>query len=175
MSARSRRGDEGIAALEMAVISSLLMLLAFGALPLFAMGHTYQRVNNAAADTVRYATSVDANAHSTTTAAGTTVITRRPTATDVKKFAQAAASDPTLDVTVKVCPDGDLSACVTPADPSMPLAAQSGDTVVITVSKDVDLSLFGSVANAAANLVGQGDIFPHDVRPMSSTASGREE
>lgn len=174
MTTRAMDSDEGVAALEMALITTVLLLLAFGALPLFAMGRAYQNVNSSAADTLRYATSVDANAHTANTSAGPK-ITRRPTADDVTRFAQAAAGDPTLRVTVKVCPDANMSACTTPSDTTLPLAAASGDTIVITVEKDVDLSLLGSVANAAANLVGQGDIAPDGVQTMTSTASGREE
>jgi hypothetical protein len=159
----------------MAIISSVVMLLAFGGLPLFAMMHGYQKVNGASADTLRYATSVNANPHIVrTNADGTQVISRRPTRNDITGFAQAAANDSTLDVSVTVYVGSSSSARAAAADDD-PIEALSGDTVTVVVSKDVDLTLLGSVANAAANLVGQGDVFPHDVRTMTSTASGREE
>jgi hypothetical protein len=159
----------------MAIISSLLMLLAFGALPLFALMHAYQKVNGASADTLRYATSVDANPHVVrTNADGTQVISRRPTRDDITRFAQAAADDSTLAVAVTVHVGSSATARAAAADDD-PLEALSGDTVVVTVSKDVDLSLLGSVANATTSLVGQGDVFPHGIQTMTSTASGREE
>jgi Flp pilus assembly protein TadG len=172
---RNLSDDVGVAAVEMAIISTVLLLLAFGALPLFSMGHAYQSTNSASADTLRYATGVDANAHSTTTSSGTVIISRRPTANDVTRFAQAAANDSTLVVVVKVCPDGVMTACAAPVDPSRPLTAASGDTVTVTVSKVVDLSLFGSVANAAGTLVGGGDIYPNGTVTITSTSTGREE
>ena len=167
--------DAGVAAVEMAVISTVLLLLAFGALPLFSMGRAYQSTSSAAADSLRYATGVDANAHSTTTSSGTVVISRRPTADDVTRFAQAATGDAALSVVVKVCPDGNRAACAAPSDPSRPLTAASGDTVTVTVTKVVDLSLFGSLANAIGTLVGNGDIYPNGNQSISSTSTGREE
>lgn len=175
MSRARARDEQGVAAVEMAIISTVLMLLAFGALPLFAMEHAYQNTNSASADALRYATGVDANAHATTTSSGTVVISRRPTANDVTRFAQAAANDSTLTVVVKVCPDGVMTACAAPTDPSRPLTAASGDTVTVTVTKVVDLSLFGSLANAVGQLVGSGDIYPNGNQSISSTSTGREE
>jgi len=100
---RRSRGDDGIAALEMALISGLLMMLAFAGLPLFAMMHAYQEVNGACADTLRYATAVDANPHVVkTNPDGTQVISRRPSRDDITRFAQAAANDSTLAVTITV-------------------------------------------------------------------------
>jgi Flp pilus assembly protein TadG len=168
-------GDEGIAALEMGIISTLLLLLAFAALPLFAMMHGYQKVNSASADTLRYATSVDANPHVVrTNADGTQVISRRPTRNDITRFAQAAANDSALVVTVTVY-QGSGTTTRTAAAGDDPIEALSGDTVTVTVAKDVDLSLLGAVANAAAGLVGQGDVAPHGIQTMSSTATAREE
>lgn len=170
-----RRDDDGVAALEMALVTTVLMLLAFGALPLFAMMHGYQKVNGASADTLRYATSVDANPRVVrTNPDGTQVISRRPTRDDITRFAQGAANDPNLVVTVTVYV-GTSSTARTAAAGIDPIEAQSGDTVTVVVKKDIDLSLLGSVANAAGQLVGAGDFAPHDTVTMSSTASAREE
>jgi Flp pilus assembly protein TadG len=167
--------DEGVAAVEMALISTVMLLLGFGAVPLFGMARAYQNTSSAASEALRYATGVDANAHTTTTASGAHIISRRPTANDVTRFAQAAAGDSTLSVLVQVCPDGNMAACSAPADPSAPLSAASGDTVTVTVSKVVDLSLVGSLANAVGSLVGAGSIAPHGAVTISSTSTGREE
>ena len=163
--------DDGVAAIEMALVTGLLLLLGFGALPILTLAHNYQRVNNASADTLRYATSVDANGHTTTNGD----YTRRPTTEDIMKFAQAASQDPTYTVTVTLCPGGDMTRCsVLPISADASTAA-SGDTVQVTVNKDVDLGLIGSLANAVASLVGQGGIAPQGTVQMSSTSSGREE
>ena len=168
--ARSRT-DDGVAAIEMALISLVLLLLAFGALPVLHRASTYHSVNDASADTLRYATSVDANGHTTTTGA----YTRRPTAVDIARFAQAASRDPDYVVTVELCPGGDLTKCTTLPLTADPTGAASGDTVRVTVAKTVDLGFFGSVANAVAKLTGGGSIAPQGVVTITSTSSGREE
>ena len=173
--ARRARGEDGVAAVEMAVLSSVLMLLAFSALPLFSMMRAYQSVNGASADTLRYATSVDANPRVVrTNPDGTQVISRRPTRDDITRFAQAAADDSALTVSVTVY-SGSSGTARTFTRTDDPIEAQSGDTVTLTVSKDVDLSLLGSVANAVGSLIGAGKLAPDGVTTLSSTASGREE
>jgi Flp pilus assembly protein TadG len=171
VSAPRRRGEDGVAAVEFALISTVLLLLAFAAVPLFEMARAYQRTNSSAADALRYATSVDANAHKTD--AG--VFTRRPTAKDVTKFAQAAGNNPNFTVTVKICPGGNMNACAVVSNVDAASTAVSGDVVVVTVSQSVDLSLIGSVANAIGSLVGSGNIAPHGAITITSTSTGREE
>lgn len=173
-----RHGDEGVAALEMAIISVVLMMLAFGGLPLFALMHGYQVVNGSSAGTLRYATAVYANPTPVASdGSGNPVLSRRPTRNDITRFAQAAQNDSSLSVTtvVYVGTTGSVRARRAGSTDDDPIEAISGDTVVITVSKSVDLTLLGNVANAASALAGQGDVFPHDVRTLTSTASGREE
>ena len=172
---RRARDDRGVAAVEMALVSGLVMLLAFGGLPLFAMMRAYQKVTSASADTLRFATSLDANPHVVrTNADGSQVISRRPTRSEIQSFADTATGDGAVTVSVTVYA-GTSGAARTAAANTDPIEAQSGDTVVVVVKRTVDLSLLGSVANAAAALVGQGDVFPQDVRTITSTASGREE
>ncbi|MCW2543377.1 MAG: hypothetical protein JWM40_929 [Frankiales bacterium] len=174
MSRRRDRGDDGVAALEFAMISLVLLFLAFAALPLFTLARSYEKTNNSSADTLRYASSLDANAHSTTTSAGTVAISRRPTRDDVTRFAQAAANDSKLVVTVVVYPAGSTTPR-TFIDSTYPIEAESGDKVVVTVAESVDLSLLGSLANGLGSLFGSGNIVPHGVVTMSSTSTGREE
>jgi Flp pilus assembly protein TadG len=170
-----KRTEDGVAALEMALVSSVLLLLAFGALPLFSMMHGYQKVNGASADTLRYATSVDANARVVrTNPDGTQVISRRPTRDDITRFAQGAANDPGLVITVTVYV-GESTTARAPKPGIDPIEAQTGDLVTVVVKKDIDLSLLGSVANAVGNLVGAGDFAPNSIVTVSSTASAREE
>lgn len=165
---RRARGSEGVAAVEMAIVLSLLMLLGFGTAPLFKMGGAYHTVSRVSAETLRFATAV--TAHGTRATPGA-VLRRRPTAAEVAAFAQQAAGSTPVTVLTLVCPDDVLSACVA-GDPS---SAGAGDGITVTVSTDVDLSALGAVANAVARVGGGGDIAPQGVRTMTSTAHGREE
>lgn len=167
---RSPRQDDGVAALELALVSTLLLFLTFASMPLLHMLRGYQTTSSAAADALRFATSVDANVSSR---GGT--LSRRPTTQEIVDFARASVDDPTLAVTVEVCPGGTTTACAPPADPEAVLPAVAGDTVRITVAKDVDLSLAGAVANAVGSLLGSGDVAPTGTVTMSSTSTGREE
>lgn len=162
------RGDEGVAAVEMAVVLSLFMLMGFGAVPLWRMGSAHQTVSRVAAETLRYATAVSANG---SRPAGGGAIRRRPTAAEVTAFARQAAGDSSLAVTTLVCP-GDVNTACAPGDPS---SAQSGDGVTVIVSATVDLSAAGAVANAVGGLFGSGDIAPRGATTLTSTVHGREE
>lgn len=160
--------DDGVAAVEMALVLTLFMLLAFGAVPLYSMAKGQQKVSKASSSAARYAASVDANG---SRPAGGGAISRRPTAAEVAAFAQQAVGDPALTVLTEICP-GDVASLCAPGNPS---SAKSGDGVRVTVSTPVDLSVLGSIANAVGSLVGSGSIAPEGIITMSSTATGREE
>jgi len=164
----SARRDEGVAAVEMAIVLTLMLMLSFGAVPIWKMGAAYHKVSRVSAETLRYATSV--SAHGTRATPGS-VLKRRPTAAEVATFAQQAAGDTPVTVVVLVCPDDVASACAA-GDPS---SAGAGDGITVSVSTDVDLNALGSLANAVASTVGGGDIAPQGVVTMTSTAHGREE
>jgi Flp pilus assembly protein TadG len=166
------RDERGIAALEFAMVSSLLMLLAFGALPLYAMVRGYQRTSKASAATLRYATAVDANG--SRDAGG--VLSRRPSYDDIAQFARDAADDPALGVLVTVC-KGATCTDIDASSPghASPIPAVSGDTVTLRVSTTVDLQVLGRVANVASRLTGNGTAFPENDVTVTSTASAREE
>jgi hypothetical protein len=167
-----RTGDQrGVAAVEFAIVTSLLLFLAFGALPLYAMLRGYQKTAKASAATLRYATSVSSN---TSDHGGT--LSRRPSYDEIATFARDAADDPALAVLVTVCRD----ATCTDIDESTsthasPIPARAGDTVKLTVRTTVDLSVLGRVANAVSRLSGNGPQFPENDVTMTSTASAREE
>jgi Flp pilus assembly protein TadG len=163
---RGGHDDRGIAALELGIFLSLLMLLAFGALPLYALLRSYQRVSKASTATLRYATAVDSNAHRT---GG--VLTRKPSYDEVAAFAHDAANDPSLEVAVTVCQGGTCAA----ATGASPIPASAGDTVTVTIRQHVDMSVLGSVANAIASLSGAGKVFPDNDVTVTSTATAREE
>ncbi len=161
-------GDEGVAAVEMAIVLTLLMVLAFGAVPLWKMGGAYHTVSRVSGETLRYATAV--TSHGTRATPGAT-LRRRPTAAEVAVFAQQAAGSTPVTVVTLVCPD-DVAASCAPGDPS---SAGAGDGITVTVSTDVDLQALGGLANAVASVGGGGPIAPQGVMTMTSTAHGREE
>jgi len=165
-------GERGIAALEMGIFATLLMLLAFGALPLYSLMSAHQRVTKASAGTLRYATSVASNG--TRTAGGT--LSRRPTFDDIQAFARDAAGESDLEVVVTVC-KGETCTDVTADSPdhAAPIPAASGDTVHLTLRTTVDLSVLGRVANAATRLSGGEPVFPEGEKTVTSTATAREE
>ncbi len=165
---RLARSDDGVAAVEFAIVSTLFMLLAFGAMPLYSMARGYQKVAGGSASGLRYATSVDANGTRTTNPDGTSTYSRRPTAIQVKAFVQDA--DPTLTATTEI-----LSGSPATWAPGDPRSQKSGDEVRVTVSTNVDLGVLGPIANAVGSLSGAGSIAPEGVLTMTSTATGREE
>ncbi len=169
---RLRRDDRGIAALELAIVTTVLLLLAFGALPLYAMTRAYQKVSKASGATLRYATSVASNGKRT--AGGE--LSRRPTYDEIVAFARDAADDQTLVVELSVCRAG---TCTEIADGSplhaAPIPAVAGDTVSLTIRTTVDMSLIGRVANATTSLTGGAPVFPENDVTVASTAAAREE
>lgn len=167
-----RRDERGIAALEMGILVSLLMLLAFGALPLYSMLRASQRVSKASAGTLRYATSVASNG--TRTAGGT--LSRRPTYDEIQSFARDAANESDLDVTVTVC-KGATCTDITADHPdhAQPIPAASGDSVTLTLRTTVDLSVLGRIANATTRISGGEPVFPENETTVTSTATAREE
>ncbi len=166
------RGDRGVAALELAIFLSLLMFVAFGALPIYAMMRGYQRATKASTATLRYATAVSSNG--TRTPGGT--LSRRPSYDDIRTFARDAANDADLAVVVTVCRGATCTEIdENSANHASPLPARAGDTVTLTVRTTVDLSVLGKVANGVSRISGNGPTFPENDVTMTSTASAREE
>lgn len=165
---RWQRNDEGVAALEMALVLGLILMLAFGAVPLYRMGDAYHTLSRVSAETLRYASATTPNA--TLEPDGVT-LTRRPTSAMVAAFAQQAAGNTTVTVVTMVCP-GDVSTACAVNDPS---TAVSGAGITVQVSTSVDLSEIGSVANAVGSFLGIDNIAPNGVVTLTSTAHGREE
>lgn len=166
-----RRGDDGIAALEVALFATLFLLLAFGALPLYSMGRAYQRVGRSSSATLRYATAVAANG---TRTGG--VISRRPSYDQIAAFARDTANDPALAVVVTVC-KGATCTDIDSASPNRatPIPAVAGDVVRLHLSTTVHMSVLGNVANAMSAITGGDRIFPNDDVTIAATADAREE
>lgn len=170
---RRMHGDDGVAALEMGILLTLLMLLAFGTLPVYAMMRGYQRVSKSTTATLRYATAVSSNG--TRPEGGT--LSRRPSYNDILRFAKDAANDATLGVVVAVCKGAAPCDEIRAGDPdaAAPIPAVAGDEVRLTITETVDLSVLGRIANAASRLSGDGPRFVENNATITSTASAREE
>jgi Flp pilus assembly protein TadG len=170
---RPRRDDRGVAALELGIFSTVLLLVTFAALPLYAMMRSSQKVSKASAATLRYATAVASNGRRT----GET-LSRRPTYDDIRTFARDSTGDADLDVVVTVCKGVTCTAIdkdTAEADRQQPIPAAAGDLVKLTVRTTVDLSLLGRVANATSRITGNGLKYPENDMSIQSTASAREE
>jgi Flp pilus assembly protein TadG len=167
----TRHDDRGVAALELAIFTTVLMLLAFGALPLYTMLRAYQNVSKSSASTLRYATAVASNGRRT--AGGQ--LSRRPSFDDIAAFARDAADDNALEVVVTVC-KGATCTDMTDGDAghASPIPAAAGDTVELTLRTTVDMSVIGRVANAVSNVAGE-PVFPENDVTISATAAAREE
>lgn len=168
---RRPAGDGGIAALELALFSTLFLLLAFGALPLYSMGRAYQKVGRSSSATLRYATAVASNG---TRTGG--VLSRRPSYDQIATFARDTANDPNLAVRVTVCKSGTCTD-IDQSSPNRaaPIPAVAGDVVRLRIETTVDMSVLGSVANAVASLTGGDNVFPHNDVTIAATADAREE
>lgn len=166
------RDDRGVAALELGILVSVLLLIAFGALPLYALMRGYQKVSKASAGALRYATAVAPSG--THDADGT--FTRRPSYDDIERLARDTAGTAALEVVVTVCHE-DACTDITSGDPAAaePIPARAGDTVRLTVRHTVDLSVLGRLANAVSRVSGNGVRFPENDMTVTATASAREE
>lgn len=173
---RTRRADDGIAVVEMAIVLALLLLLAVGALPLFSLLLGHIDLGRATAEGLRFATKVEANPCSAGTdgcvfelpASGCTHDTRRrPSADEVEAYLRAGTGNDALVVRVH-----------DPADPAttlQPCNSRPGTPIAVTASYDHDLGIFGSLANAASSLGGNGPMFTDNTINVRSTAIGTEE
>jgi Flp pilus assembly protein TadG len=167
--------DRGLAALELGIFLSLLLVVAFGALPLYAMLHSYQRMSKTSTATLRFATSVPANGFRN---ANTGVLTRRPSYDQIAAFARDTANNPAVEVDVSVCKGEDCTALTAGTDAvvrAAPIPVAAGDTVRLTVRTTVDVAMLGKVANAASRLGGNEPVFPENDKTIASTAAAREE
>jgi Flp pilus assembly protein TadG len=161
-------GDTGVAAVEFALVFSLLLVVVALVWPIGELLLQKMALDRAMSDTIRYATT--APSYPEDNADGTSSTVRRPTCQQVdQEFAHAYGGGATtsdfsqmaLSGTVSGVPTSDLC-------PNGPHGLRSGDTVTITVSKTVSLGPLGDLLSIAG-------ITHSSSVTVSAGASGREE
>lgn len=154
---RAKRSDDGVAAVEFALVFTLLLTVVAIVWPLGEMLLQKMALDRAMSDVIRYATatpnSPDYNPDDPTYSA----TGRRPTCAQVtNEFFRAAGVDSgsrgSYTVTVPTCPSD----------------THSGQTVTVTVSKTVSLGPLGDLLSIAG-------ITHSSSVTVSAAASGREE
>ncbi|MGN6474657.1 MAG: TadE/TadG family type IV pilus assembly protein [Mycobacteriales bacterium] len=148
------RADAGVAAVEFALVFSLLLILIALVFPIGEMLLQKMALDRAVSDVIRYAT---ASPNSPEYDPDGTATTRRPTCTQVtNEFFRAAGvssgSRGSYTVTVPLCPSTQVP----------------GTTVTVTVSKTVSLGPLGDLLSIAG-------ITHSSSVTVSAGASGREE
>jgi Flp pilus assembly protein TadG len=153
-SRRCPRGDDGVAAIEFALIASVIMLLLALVWPLGDAFIQKMRLERATSDVIRYATATP-NSPAYDPNGGAT--SRRPTCQQVinefyRAYGSSAAATTGVTISIPTCPDN--------------LAA--GQTVTFTVTKTSDLGPLGDLLSAAG-------VTHSSTITVSAAASGREE
>lgn len=174
MTARRWRGEGGVAAVEFAIVTSVLMVVAFVALPVFHLMLVNVDTGRAAGEGLRFATKAQANPCDAADSAcvfepdpSCSDLRRRPSSADVQAYIRQSLDDPSVTVTVH-----------DPADPTLvhePCEALPGTHTAVTVSRDQDLGAFAAVANAGSSLVGDEPMFVDNTVMVSATAVGYQE
>ncbi|HWC35573.1 MAG TPA: TadE/TadG family type IV pilus assembly protein [Mycobacteriales bacterium] len=154
---RPRGRDDGVAAVEFALVFTMLLAVIALVYPLGEMLVQKMALDRAMSDVIRYATATPNSAEYNPDDPTYSVTGRRPTCAQVtKEFYRAAnvdsASQGNYTVTIPACPS----------------ATQSGQTVSITVSKPVSLGPLGDLLSFAG-------ITHSSSVTVSAGASGREE
>lgn len=164
-------GERGAAAVEMGVLTAVLLLLAVATVPLFQLLLAHIDLGRGAADGLRYATKARANPCSASDPAcefepdpACRDLRRRPSAAGTQRYVRQALADPTVSVTVHQ-PDN-------PTALREPCAAAPGSRLAVTVTDQLDLGVLAAVANAASSLVGNAPMFPDETVTVSTTAVG---
>lgn len=170
----SPRGERGTAAVELALIGTLLLLVAVASLPIFSLLAANRDAGQVAAEGLRFATKAQANPCQPG-ADGCVfeipgpcpTLTRRPSAADVERYVRTSFGDESVTVIVHV-----------PGDPEtlvQPCTALPGTQLAVTASYDHDLGVLAAAANGATRLVGGEPLFPDDQARVTATAVGVEE
>ena len=154
---RRTRGEEGAAAVEFAIIVSILLMLFTIVAPIVKSGYEYMVLQRAVSHGVRFASRADVNPR--VSDSGT--LTRRPSVAEVQAFVVEAAQP--LSVAA-----GDIT--VAPE----PRVAMPGAQVEVSASYTISYGVLGSIANGIKGaLFGGGDVLSD--YEVTVSGRGREE
>jgi Flp pilus assembly protein TadG len=153
----SRRRDQGVAAVEFALVFGLLLSIAAVIWPLGEVLLQKMQLDRAMSDVIRYATAApDSPEYDPNGVVDNPTNSRRPSCTQVtNEFYRAVGtsnSAPGYSISIPTCP----------------INADSGQTVTVTVSKTVNLGPLGDLLSIAG-------ITHSSSVTVSAAASGREE
>ncbi len=154
---RRIRGEEGAAAVEFAIIVSILLMLFTMVAPIVKSGYEYMVLQRAVAHGMRFASRADVNPR--VSDAGT--LTRRPSTAEVKQFVVQAAQ-----------PVGVAAADIT-VTPE-PKAAMPGAQVEVSATYTMSYGVLGSIANTVKQTFFGGNDVLSDYE-VTVSARGREE
>ena len=154
---RRTRGEEGAAAVEFAIIVSILLMLFTIVAPIVKSGYEYMVLQRAVSHGVRFASRADVNPR--VSDSGT--LTRRPSVAEVQAFVVEAAQP--LGVAA-----GDIT--VAPE----PRVAMPGAQVEVSASYTMSYGVLGTIANGIKQaLFGGGDVLSD--YEVTVSGRGREE
>lgn len=154
---RRTHGEEGAAAVEFAMILSILLMLFTFVAPLVKSGYEYMVLQRAVSHGVRYASRVDVNPRSD----GAGGLTRRPSPAEVRQFVIDAAQP--LSVTA-----GNIA-----VNPN-PRTAMPGAQIEVKADYMMSYGVLGQIANTVKTTFFGGNDFLTDW-PVTVSARGREE
>jgi Flp pilus assembly protein TadG len=154
---RRTRGEEGAAAVEFAIIVSILLMLFTIVAPIVKSGYEYMVLQRAVSHGVRFASRADVNPR--VSDSGT--LTRRPSVAEVRQFVVQAAQ-----------PVGVAAGDITVAPE--PRAAMPGTQVEVSARYTMSYGVLGSIANGIKQtFFGGGDVLSD--YEVTVSARGREE
>lgn len=154
------RREDGVAAVELALIGGVLLLLVSTLVPILQAVVAYNDLSRATAEGLRYA--VHAAPNPVVGADDCPTLTRWPSSQQVRAQVEASLGRQ-LDV-FDVAPK---SPCTIRFDEDR--------RVVVTASIDQDLGPLAAVANAVSGLFGGDGPFPEDIIRLTATAAGMKE
>lgn len=161
------RADQGSQAVELALVSLVLLLVATAAVPLLQLGLAQNRLGRASAEGLRFATRAlpnpcragEAGCPFTDLAGCPSTLRRRPSSNEVTEYVRQAAGSP---------------AGLTVSLDHVPCESNSGQQIVLTVSHEYELGPMADAANRVAQLVAGRAPLPATVE-VRSTITGFEE
>ena len=154
---RRMRREEGAAAVEFAIIVSILLLLFTMVVPIVKSGYEYMVLQRAVSHGVRFASRADVNPR----VSDTGTLTRRPSVAEVQEFVVEAAQ-----------PVGVSAANIT-VTPE-PRAAMPGAQVEVEATYTMSYGVLGDIANGIKRALFGGDDVFSDYQ-VTVSGRGREE